>query len=57
MMATLIYMLAVTSVPQVYATSELDEGILCVFSTVKDRLWQGILFLCQKETGLVFPVI
>ncbi len=30
MIATLIWTLAVTSVPPVYATSQLDEGILCV---------------------------
>jgi hypothetical protein len=47
-------MLAVASVPPVYATSQLDEGILCGFSTGKARLWWGILFLCWKETGLVF---
>ncbi len=28
-------MLAAASVPPVYATSQLDEGILCVFSTGK----------------------
>jgi len=28
-------MLAVASVPPVYATSQLDEGVLCVFSTGK----------------------
>jgi hypothetical protein len=32
-------MLAVASVPPVYATSQLDEGILCVSSTGKARLW------------------
>jgi hypothetical protein len=32
-------MLAATSVRPVYATSQLDEGILCVFSTGKARLW------------------
>jgi hypothetical protein len=47
-------MLAVASVPPVYTTSQLDEGILCVFSTGKAWLWWGILFLCWKETGLVF---
>jgi hypothetical protein len=35
----LILMLAVTSVPPVYVTSQLDEGILCVFSTGKARLF------------------
>ncbi len=44
----------VASVPPVYATSQLDEGILCVFSTGKARLRWDILFLCWKETGLVF---
>ncbi len=47
-------MLAVASVPPVYVTSQLDEGILCIFSTGKVRLWWGILFLYWKETGLVF---
>jgi hypothetical protein len=28
-------MLAVASVPPVYVTSQLDEGILCIFSTGK----------------------
>jgi hypothetical protein len=32
-------MLAVDSVPPAYATAELDEGILCVFSTGKAWLW------------------
>ena len=30
MIRTLIWTLAVTSVPPVYTTSQLDEGILCV---------------------------
>ena len=30
MIATLIWTLAVASVPPVYTTSQLDEGILCV---------------------------
>ncbi len=47
-------MLAVTSVPPVYVTSQLDEGILCVFSTGKAWLLWGVLFLCWKETGLIF---
>ncbi len=47
-------MLAVASAPPVYATSQLDEGILCVFSTGKAWLWWGILFLGWKETGLGF---
>ncbi len=54
MIATLIEMLAVASVPPVYATSQLDEGILCIFITGKAWLWWGILFLYWKETGLVF---
>ncbi len=50
-------MLAVASVPPVYITFQLDEGILCIFSifsTGKAWLWWGILFLYWKETGLVF---
>ena len=35
MMATPIWMLAVASVPPVYTTSQLDEGILCVFALGK----------------------
>ena len=35
MIATLIWMLAVASVPPVYITSQLDEGILCVFALGK----------------------
>ena len=31
--------LAVASVPPVYATSQLDEGILCVLSSGKTWLW------------------
>ncbi len=54
MIATLILMLAVASVPPVYVTSQLDEGILCIFSNGKSWLWWGILFLHWKETGLVF---
>ncbi len=49
-------MLAVVSVPPVYVTSKLDEGILCTFSTGKARWWWGILFLYWKETGLVFQL-
>ncbi len=30
MIATLLWMLAVASVPRIYATSQLDEGILCM---------------------------
>ncbi len=54
MIAMLIKMLAVASVPPVYVTSQLDEGILCVFSTGKAWLWWGNLFFYWKETGLVF---
>jgi hypothetical protein len=35
MIAMLIWTLAVASVPPVYMTSQLDEGILCVFALVK----------------------
>ncbi len=35
MIATLIWTLAVTSVPPVYTTSQLDEGILYVFALGK----------------------
>ncbi len=35
MIATLIWTLAVTSVLPVYATSQLDEGILCVLALGK----------------------
>ncbi len=35
MIATLILTLAVASVPPVYTTSQLDEGILCVFALEK----------------------
>ncbi len=35
MIATLIWTLAVASVPQVYTTSQLDEGISCVFALGK----------------------
>jgi hypothetical protein len=34
-----VWTLAVASVPPVYATSQLVEGILCVFSTGKAWLW------------------
>ncbi len=47
-------MLAVASVPTVYVTSQLNEGILCIFSTGKAWSWWGILFLYWKETGFVF---
>ncbi len=35
MIATLIWMLAVASVPPAYTTLQLDEGILCVFALGK----------------------
>ncbi len=35
MIVTLIWMLAVASVPPVDTTSQLDEGILCVFALGK----------------------
>jgi hypothetical protein len=35
MIATLIWMLAVASVLPVYRTSQLDEGIFCVFALGK----------------------
>ncbi len=35
MIATPIWALAVASVPPVYATSQLDEGILCVLALGK----------------------
>ena len=35
MIATLIWMLAVASVPPAYTTSQLDEGIMCVFALGK----------------------
>ncbi len=35
MIATLIWMRAVASVPPVYMTSQLDEGISCVFALGK----------------------
>ena len=35
MIATLIWTLAVASVPPVYTTSQLDEGIMCVFALGK----------------------
>jgi hypothetical protein len=42
MIAMLIWTLAVASVPPVYTTSQLDEGILCVFALGK--LGNGELF-------------
>ncbi len=50
MIATLIWTLAVASVPPVYATSQLGEGILCVFALGK--LGYGEVFSSFDERGL-----
>ncbi len=47
MIATLIWTLAVASVPPVYTTSQLDEGILCV-STL-GKLGNGEVFSSFDE--------
>jgi hypothetical protein len=47
MMATPIWTLAVASVPPVYTTSQLDEGILCVFALGK--LGNGEVFSSFDE--------
>ncbi len=47
MIATLIWTLAVASVPPVYMTSLLDEGILCVFALGK--LGYGEVFFSFDE--------
>ena len=47
MIAMLIWMLAVASVPPVYMTSQLDEGILCVFTL--GRLGNGEVFSSFDE--------
>ncbi len=47
MKATLLWMLAVASVPPVYMTSQLDEGILCVFALGK--LGYGEVFFSFEE--------
>ncbi len=47
MIATLIWMLAVASVPPVYPTSQLDEGIVCVF--VLGKLGNGEVFSSFDE--------
>jgi len=47
MKATLIWTLAVASVPPVYTTSQLDEGILCVFALGK--LGNGEVFSSFDE--------
>jgi hypothetical protein len=44
MIAMLIWMLAVASVPPVYMTSQLDEGIWCVFALGKLSYGEVILF-------------
>ena len=44
---TLLWTLAVASVPPVYTTSQLDEGILCVFTLGK--LGNGELFSSFDE--------
>ncbi len=50
MIATLIWMLAVASVPPVYTTSQFDEGILCVFALGK--LSNGKVFSSFDERRL-----
>jgi hypothetical protein len=59
MIATLIWTLAVASVPPAFKTSQLDEGILCFFALGK--LGYGEVFSSfderRQETGLVFPAI
>ncbi len=47
MIAMLIWTLAVASVPPVYKTSQLDEGILCVFALGK--LGHGKVFSSFDE--------
>jgi hypothetical protein len=47
MIATLIWTLAVASVPPVYTTSQLDEGILCVFAL--EKLGYGEVFSSFDE--------
>ncbi len=45
MIAMLLWMLAVTSVPPVYATSHIDEGILCfLFFFILGMLGYGEVF-------------
>jgi hypothetical protein len=50
MIGTLIWTLAVASVPPVYTTSQLDEGILCVFALGK--LGYGEVFSSFDERRL-----
>ncbi len=47
MIATLILMLAVASVPPVYLTSQLDEHILCVLAL--EKLGYGEVFSSFDE--------
>ncbi len=47
MLATLIWTLAVASVPPVYTTSQLDESILCIFTL--GRLSNGEVFSSFDE--------
>ncbi len=47
MIATLLWMPAVASVPPVYTTSQLDEGILCVLALGK--LGNGEVFSSFDE--------
>jgi hypothetical protein len=46
MLTTLLWTLAVASVPPVYVTSQLDEGILsvCVFFLILGKLGYGEVF-------------
>ncbi len=50
MIATLIWMLAVASVPPVHRTTQLDEGILCVLALGK--LGYGVVFSSFDERRL-----
>ena len=47
MIVTLIWTLAVASVPPVYRTSQLNEGILCVFAL--EKLGYGEVFSSFDE--------
>ncbi len=49
MIAMLIWMLAVASVLPVYTTSQLDEGILCVFFFALGKLGYGEVFSSFDE--------
>jgi hypothetical protein len=55
MIVMLIWMLAVTSVPPVDTTSQLDEGIFCVFALGKLGMVRYSLPL-MKGDRLGFPV-